>query len=258
MRIPVIAGNWKMNLDRATAIALARAVRDGAAARPGSAPLVEIGVSPPYPYLEAVRSLLRGGPIWVGGQDLSSEKCGAFTGEVSAAMLADIGCSHVLVGHSERRQMGESAELCGRKVAAALAGALVPVLCVGETLAQRDAGKTAAVVLEQFESGVQGVGTADVARLLVAYEPVWAIGTGRNATPAQAGEVHALLRGCAARRWSPAAADSLRILYGGSVKPENAAELLSIPDIDGALVGGAALTAASFLKIIDACPNRAR
>ncbi len=166
MRIPVIAGNWKMNLDRATAIALARAVRDGAAARPGSAPLVEIGVSPPYPYLEAVRSLLRGGPIWVGGQDLSSEKCGAFTGEDSAAMLADNGCSHVLVGHSERRQMGESAELCGRKVAAALAGALVPVLCVGETLAQRDAGKTAAVVLEQFESGVQGVGTADVARLL--------------------------------------------------------------------------------------------
>jgi triosephosphate isomerase len=257
MRIPVIAGNWKMNTDRAAANALARAVRDGIAARPADAPKVEIGVTPPYPYLEAVRSLLSGGPVWVGAQDVSPEPHGAFTGEVSGAMLRDIGCSHVLVGHSERRQMGESPELCGRKVAAALAAGLVAILCVGETLSQREAGKTAAVVLEQFESGVAKVPAPDASRLLIAYEPVWAIGTGRNATAAQAGEVHALLRHGAARKWSPAAADSLRILYGGSVKPENAGELLSVSDIDGALVGGAALTASSFLKIVDACPARA-
>ncbi|MSR47090.1 MAG: triose-phosphate isomerase [Planctomycetes bacterium] len=256
MRIPVIAGNWKMNLDRTAAVALARAVL--AALPPGSAEGVEVGIAPPYPYLEAVRGVLRGSAIWVGGQDLSPEPYGAFTGDVSAPMLTDVGCSHVIVGHSERRQRGESSELVGRKVAAAIAARLAPVLCVGETLAQRESGKTAAVVLEQLDSGLRGITAGEGAHLLVAYEPVWAIGTGRNATPAQAGEVHALLRDRLAKLWSRAVAESVRILYGGSVKPENAGELLAVPDIDGALVGGASLVAGSFLKIIAACPQRAR
>jgi triosephosphate isomerase len=256
MRIPVIAGNWKMNLDRAAAVALARELRDGL---PGaSRGSVEVGVAPPFPWLEAVGGLLRGSPIWVGGQDLSPETHGAFTGDVSGSMLADVGCTRVIVGHSERRQKGESSELCGRKVAAALAAGLIALLCVGETLAQRDAGKTTAVVLEQLDSGLRGVAAADAPRVLIAYEPVWAIGTGRNATPKQASDVHFVVRSRLAQLWSPALADSTRILYGGSVKAENAAELLAADDVDGALVGGASLLAASFLKIIAACPNRAR
>ncbi|MBL8841873.1 MAG: triose-phosphate isomerase [Planctomycetes bacterium] len=267
MRIPVIAGNWKMNLDRSAAVALARELRDHAAsssaavggASGGGAARVEIGVAPPFPYLEAVRSLLRGTPIWVAGQNVSHEKLGAFTGEVAASMLVDVGCSHVLVGHSERRHLyGESSDLVGRKLAAALAAGLAPLLCVGETLAERQAGKTNAVVLEQLESGLKGQEEASLGRLLIAYEPVWAIGTGVNATPAQAGEVHRLIREWLGRRFSKAFAAATRILYGGSVKAENAAELLAVDDVDGALVGGASLTAASFLKIVAACPTRAR
>ncbi len=254
MRIPVIAGNWKMNLDRSAAVALARELREKAPATG-----VEVGVAPAFPYLEAVTGVLSGGSIWTAGQNVSHETLGAFTGEVSASMLADVGCSHVLVGHSERRHLyGESSDLVGRKLSAALAEHLVPILCVGETLAQRQADKTMAVVFEQLESGLRGVEAAAVASLLIAYEPVWAIGTGVNATPGQACEVHHLIRGWLARRFSKAFADSTRILYGGSVKAENAAELLAVEGVDGALVGGASLTAASLLKIIAACPNRAR
>ena len=260
MRIPVIAGNWKMNLDRSAAVGLARELRDRTASGGSlAAGAVEIGVAPPFPYLEAVHSLLRGTPIWIAGQDVSHEKLGAFTGEVSAAMLRDVGCSHVLVGHSERRHLyGESSDLVGRKLVAALAERLVPILCVGETLAERKADKTSAVVLEQLESGLKGLGEAAAAALLIAYEPVWAIGTGVNATPAQAGAVHRLIREWLGGRFSKTLAATTRILYGGSVKAENAAELLAVDDVDGALVGGASLTAASFLKIVAACPNRAR
>src|SRR5688572_15467538 len=240
MRTPVVAGNWKMNLDRAKAIGLVRELKSRQGAR---AAAVEVGVAPPFPYLEAVAAELRGTDVFLAGQDLHQEPFGAFTGEVAGAMLKDVGCSHVIVGHSERRRvMGESDELVGRKPARALDQGLVPILCVGETIAERQAKRTLGVVLEQ----------------LVAYEPVWAIGTGVNATAEQVEEMHRVVRDALVKRFTPAFADRTRILYGGSVKPENAAELLAVEGVDGVLVGGASLSAASFLAIIDACPDRAR
>jgi triosephosphate isomerase len=254
MRTAAIVGNWKMNLGRAAASALARELRAKVAAAG-----CEVGVAPPFPWLETVAAELRGSPIFVAGQNLHPEKFGAFTGEVSAEMLRDCGCSHVIVGHSERRHLlGESSEFVGRKVKSALAQGLAPILCVGETLAERKAGKTAAVVLDQLETGLKDLAEGAARPVVVAYEPVWAIGTGVNATPAQAGEVHALVRDRLARLFSPGFAAATRILYGGSVKPENAAELLGVDGIDGALVGGASLTAASFLGIVAALPRKVR
>jgi triosephosphate isomerase len=254
MRTPLLAGNWKMNLDRAAAVGLVRELREKA-----TRPDVELGVAPPFPYLEAVATELRGSRIFVAGQNLSAEPYGAFTGEVAGAMLRDVGCSHAVVGHSERRHLyGESSELVGRKVVAALAAGLAPILCVGETLAERQAKRTLGVVVEQLDAGLKKVAEADTAKLTIAYEPVWAIGTGVNATPEQAGEVHALIRDWLVKRYTVAVADRTRILYGGSVKGENAAELLAVKDVDGALVGGASLTAKSFLSIVAACPSRAR
>jgi triosephosphate isomerase len=254
MRTAAIVGNWKMNLGRAAAATLARELRAKVAGRD-----VEVGVAPPFPYLEAVAAELRGSPIFLAGQNLHPEKFGAFTGETSAEMLRDVGCTHVIVGHSERRHLlQETNEFVGRKVKSALTQGLIPILCVGETLAERKAGKTAAVVLDQLETGVRDLSEAEARPLIVAYEPVWAIGTGVNATPAQAGEVHTMVRDRLARRFSPGFAQATRILYGGSVKAENAAELLAVDGIDGALVGGASLTAASFLGIIAACPKTAR
>lgn len=254
MRTAAIVGNWKMNLGRAAAAALARDLRAKVAAAG-----CEVGVAPPFPWLEAVAAELRGSKIFVAGQNLHPEKFGAFTGEVSAEMLRDCGCSHVIVGHSERRHLlGESSEFVGRKVKSALAQGLAPILCVGETLAERKAGRTAAIVLDQLETGLKDLAEAEARPVVVAYEPVWAIGTGVNATPAQAGEVHALVRDRLARLFSPGFAAAARILYGGSVKPENAAELLEVEGIDGALVGGASLTAASFLGIVAALPQKAR
>jgi len=254
MRTPVIAGNWKMNLDRARATGLVRELCervDGTA--------VEVGVAPPFPYLAPVAEAARGTRLWVAGQDLHVEPYGAFTGEVSGAMLKDVGCTHVIVGHSERRRlMGESDELVGRKLASALAQGLVPILCVGETLAERQAKRTAAVVLDQLDAALSGVPEQAAAPLIVAYEPVWAIGTGVNATPEQAGEMHRLVRDWLAKRFSAGFADRTRILYGGSVKGENAAGLLAVDGVDGALVGGASLAAASFLSIVKSCPDRAR
>jgi triosephosphate isomerase len=252
MRTPVIAGNWKMNLDRRAALELVHALGEAAASLSG----VEIGVAPPFPYLQPVGEALASGPIWMAGQDLHWESSGAYTGDVSGEMLADVGCSKVIVGHSERRHgRGESPEEVGRKVRAALRAGLGPILCVGETLEEREAGRTDDVVLHQMDRALEGVAESELAPLIVAYEPVWAIGTGRNATPEQAGEVHRTLRAWIRERYSNSLAESVRIQYGGSVKGSNARELLSVEDVDGALVGGASLDAGSFLDILRAAAS---
>lgn len=213
---------------------------------------VAVAVCVPFPYLAQAQSVLSGTPVAWGAQNLSEQAQGAFTGEVSAAMLQDFGCRYVLVGHSERRSIfGESDKLVAEKFAAALASRLRPVLCVGETLEQRDAGKTLEVVSAQIDAVLNRVGVAAFSGAVVAYEPVWAIGTGRTATSAQAQEVHAAIRAQIAKA-DAKVADGLQILYGGSVKPGNAAELFAMPDIDGGLIGGASLVAADFLSICTA------
>ena len=213
---------------------------------------VAVVVCVPFPYLAQVQSVLAGTPVAWGAQNLSEQAQGAFTGEVSAAMLQDFGCRYVLVGHSERRSIfGESDKLVAEKFAAALASGLRPVLCVGETLEQRDAGKTLEVVSAQIDAVLNRVGVAAFSGAVVAYEPVWAIGTGRTATSAQAQEVHAAIRAQIAKA-DAKIADGLQILYGGSVKPGNAAELFAMPNIDGGLIGGASLVAADFLSICTA------
>lgn len=210
---------------------------------------VAVAVCVPFPYLAQAQSVLSGTPVVWGAQNLSEQAQGAFTGEVSAAMLQDFGCRYVLVGHSERRSLyGESDKLVAEKFAAALASGLRPILCVGETLEQRDAGKTLEVVSAQIDAVLNRVGVAAFSGAVVAYEPVWAIGTGRTATSAQAQEVHAAIRAQIAKA-DAKVAEGLQILYGGSVKPGNAAELFAMPDIDGGLIGGASLVAADFLAI---------
>ncbi len=248
-RTPLVAGNWKMHLDRGAAVELALAV--GAHGGGG----VERAIFPAFVHLDAVCSALRGAGIdlAVGGQDLWTEPEGAFTGEVSAAMLADVGCRMVLAGHSERRNvLGESDELVGRKTAAALAAGLTCVLCVGETRAQREAGETDAVNERQIRAGLADVGASDVDRLVIAYEPVWAIGTGRTASPEDAQSAHAAIRRVLGELLDAPAALTTRILYGGSVKPANAADLFAQEDVDGGLVGGASLRADDFAAIVDA------
>ncbi|HRU06206.1 MAG TPA: triose-phosphate isomerase [Candidatus Brocadiia bacterium] len=253
MRKPFVAGNWKMNTSRATAVTLAKAVAGECA----SVPAVDVAVCPPFPYLQAVADALAGGPVALGGQNAYFEKEGAFTGEVSPLMLKDIGCRYVILGHSERRHvMGEKDDLIARKVAACLDTGLQVILCVGELIEERRAGKTADVVKRQFLAGLEKVDASRMASVTIAYEPVWAIGTGETATPAQAQEVHKLIRGLASERFGAGVAQALRIQYGGSVKPENAAELMSQPDVDGALVGGAALKAASFVAIVKAAVSK--
>jgi triosephosphate isomerase len=210
---------------------------------------VTVVVCVPFPYLAQAQSVLSGTPVAWGAQNLSEQAQGAFTGEVSAAMLQDFACRYVLVGHSERRSIfGESDKLVAEKFAAALASGLRPVLCVGETLEQRDAGKTLEVVSAQIDAVLNRVGVVAFSGAVVAYEPVWAIGTGRTATAAQAQEVHAAIRARIAQA-DAKVADGLQILYGGSVKSGNAAELFAMPDIDGGLIGGASLVAADFLSI---------
>ncbi len=245
MRRPLIAGNWKMQGSAAM-------TRNLIAAIEAAAPFadVDVAVMPPYPYLPAALTLAK--TVAVGAQDASAQPSGAYTGEVSAAMLADIGCRYVILGHSERRQYhGESDALIAAKFLAVQAAGLVPILCVGETLAQREAGETDAVVTAQLSAVVTAAGVDAFARAVLAYEPVWAIGTGLTATPAQAQAVHALLRGVIAQT-SASISGSLRILYGGSVKPNNAATLFSEADIDGGLIGGASLVADDFVAIIRA------
>ncbi|MFB3891477.1 MAG: triose-phosphate isomerase [Phycisphaerae bacterium] len=244
-----IAGNWKMNLARSSSVELAKAL----VKEIGSIAAVDLAVCPAYVYLADVAAALAGSKIALGAQDMFYEDNGAFTGEVSAAMLNDVCCRYVILGHSERRHViGEGDELINRKVIKALAEGLLPIFCVGELLEERKAGKTNDVVRRQVEIGLEGVSKADAAKVTIAYEPVWAIGTGVTATPAQAQEVHAMVRGLLAGMYDKPLADSVRIQYGGSVKPSNAAELLNQPDIDGALVGGASLKAADFVGIVKA------
>jgi triosephosphate isomerase len=243
MRRKWVGGNWKMHGTRAMASALVGAIVEADVAG------ADVAVFPPFPYLREACAACAGSRVAVGGQDASEHEAGAFTGEVSAAMLHDIGCTLVLAGHSERRQYHHETDgQVAAKVAQALGHGLTPVLCVGETLDEREAGRTAEVVSRQLGAVVAHCGIAAFERIVVAYEPVWAIGTGRTASPAQAQEVHALLRSQLARD-DARIAGSTRIVYGGSVKPGNAAELFAQADIDGGLIGGASLTATDFLAI---------
>ena len=248
MRQKLVAGNWKMHGGLKTNQQLLQDVITGASGLHG----VAVAVCVPFPYLSQAQSILAGTPVMWGAQNLSEQAQGAFTGEVSASMLQDFGCRYVLVGHSERRSIyGESSTLVAEKFAAALASGMYPVLCVGETLEQRDAGKTIEVVSAQMDAVLNRVGVAAFSGAVVAYEPVWAIGTGRTATSAQAQEVHAAIRAQIAKG-DAKVAEGLQILYGGSVKPTNATELFSMQDIDGGLIGGASLVAADFLAICSA------
>ena len=246
MRQLVVFGNWKMNTSAEVGRDLVAAV-----ARDTGGTDIEVGVCPPFVYLPAMVEAAAGSHIAVGAQNVYFEPKGAFTGEVSTDMLKDVGVTHVIIGHSERRHVfGESNDLINKKVKAALDAGLVVILCSGELLEDREAGKTNDVLRTQIEKGLDGVALADAQSLIVAYEPVWAIGTGKTATTDQAQEAHAFVRGLLAERLGPELAGALRIQYGGSVKPENARELMSQPDVDGALVGGASLKAASFVGIV--------
>jgi triosephosphate isomerase (TIM) len=246
MRRKLIAGNWKMNTDRAAGVALAK----GVAARAAEVPNVDLLVCPPSVYLAPMAEALAGSKVALGAQNMYHEGNGAFTGEISAVMLLDVGAKYVILGHSERRHiLGETDEAVNKKTLSALAWGLVPIVCVGELLAEREAGKTADVIRRQFEGSLATVTAAQIENLVIAYEPVWAIGTGKVATPEQAEEVHADLRSLLAKRYNDGSASRVRILYGGSVKPSNAGELLGQPNIDGALVGGASLKVDDFIGI---------
>ena len=248
-RKSLIAGNWKMNGSFAESRELVAALRAGVAAKAPATMLL----CPPFVYLAAVRQWLEGSPIALGAQDLADKPgTGAYTGEVAGQMLRDVGCSHVIVGHSERRALyGETDAVVATKFKAAQAAGLIPIACVGETLEQREAGKTRSVIERQMAAVLDAAGVPAFAQAVVAYEPVWAIGTGRTASPEQAQEVHAFIRGMVAARDATIAA-GLSILYGGSVKGSNARSLFAMPDIDGGLVGGASLVATEFLEIFRA------
>ena len=247
MRRIFIAGNWKMNLDRSAAVALAAGLAGELSGDAG----VDVAVCPPSVYLEAVGTALGGGPIALGAQNMYHEQEGAYTGELSPGMLLDVGCRYVILGHSERRQiLGESSADVNRKVLAALAAGLTPIVCVGETLAQREVDRTVEVIREQVEGSLAAVTAEQVGQLVIAYEPIWAIGTGKVATPDQASAVHDDLRTLLENRYNTEAAAAVRIQYGGSVKPDNAGDLLARENIDGALVGGASLAVDSFLGIV--------
>ena len=245
MRRPLIAGNWKMHGSRAENAELIEAMLLGL---PDQTPF-DIAVCPPFVYLWEVGRLLKASSIALGAQSVCAEQVGAFTGEASAAMLKDVGCKYVIVGHSERRAIyKEDDALVARKFLAAQSQGLIPILCVGETLEERERGQTMQVVSRQLTAVLDLAGVAALRAAVIAYEPVWAIGTGKNATPQQAQEVHAHIRTAVAARDAKIAAD-VRILYGGSVKAANARELFAMPDVDGGLVGGASLKADEFLKI---------
>ncbi|MFQ6035245.1 MAG: triose-phosphate isomerase [Sedimentisphaerales bacterium] len=251
MRKPFVAGNWKMNTDSHSSVELAKRVASGSSQIAGHS--VTVAVCPPFVYLQSVAKALSASSVAVGAQDVYFETKGAFTGEISASMLKDIGCSFVLCGHSERRHVvGETDELINKKVTAAIVGGLLPILCVGELLAERDAGQTEQVVTRQLKNGLADLSVEKVSAVTIAYEPVWAIGTGRTATPQQAQEAHDFTRKLLAQMYNDRLAEEIRILYGGSVKPANAADLMRKPDVDGLLVGGASLNAEDFLAIIQA------
>lgn len=247
MRKPFIAGNWKMNTDAAGAASLA----GGLVKELAGVDTVDVAVCPPFVYLQTVASALGGSPIRLGAQNVYFEDNGAFTGEISCAMLKDVCCSYVIVGHSERRHViGETDALINKKVLAVLASGLEAILCVGELLEEREADKTEAVVAGQVKNGLAGVSAAQMKGVTIAYEPVWAIGTGRTATAEQAQEVHAMIRGLLGEMYGKSVADQTRIQYGGSAKPSNTAELMANPDVDGLLVGGASLKVEDFAAMI--------
>jgi triosephosphate isomerase len=247
-RKPIIAGNWKMNLTATQAreltsklIPLVAAVKDR-----------DIVLGPPFTSIAAVAETIKGTYISLAAQNLHWEDKGAFTGEISAEMLLDLNCRYVIIGHSERRQyFGETDETVNKKVKQALKKGLLPILCVGETLAEREAGKLNEIISRQVTGGLKDIPTEDMKKVVVAYEPVWAIGTGKTATPGQANEVHALIRQKVKALYSDGIADGLRIQYGGSVTPENVSTLMAMPDIDGALVGGASLKPESFAALVN-------
>jgi triosephosphate isomerase len=247
MRRKLVAGNWKMNGNSAVNAVLLAGIKAGI-----GQPACDVAVCVPAPYLAQCQCVLTDSIVAWGAQDISMHDSGAYTGEVSAAMVSDFACRYVIVGHSERRAyFCESDELIAQKAKRALISGLTPIVCVGETLAQREAGETDSVVGRQIDAVLAAIAADDVAKMVVAYEPVWAIGTGKTATPQMAQEVHAMLRLRLAAK-NEAAAASVQILYGGSMKPENAEELMAMPDIDGGLIGGAALKAADFLAIVRA------
>jgi len=249
MRKPIVVGNWKMYTTAASAAALASEIVKGL----GTEDRVTVGVCPPFPYLSQVSKVLQGSKVFLGGQNIYPEKEGAFTGEVSPAMLLDVGCRYVILGHSERRhKLGESDDFINQKVRIALSFGLQVILCVGETLEEREANQTEAVLNRQLKSALTNLPSHASQALILAYEPVWAIGTGRNATPDQAQEAHAFIRQRISQLAGEELAQTVPIQYGGSVKPENARSLMSQPDVDGALVGGASLKADQFLAIVRA------
>ncbi|MBK1647679.1 triose-phosphate isomerase [Rhabdochromatium marinum] len=253
MRQPLVAGNWKMNGSKADAADLLNSIKAGAA----NIHKAEIAVCPPFPYLYKMEELLAGTGIRWGSQDVSRETNGAFTGQVSAVMLKDFGCTYAIIGHSERRMFNaETDAIVAKKYEQALASDLTPILCVGESLEEREHGRTEEVVARHLDAVLEGLGAEAIGRGVIAYEPVWAIGTGVTATPEQAQEVHAFLRQRIRAKSQPQA-DAVRILYGGSMKPVNAMELIGQADIDGGLIGGAALKASDFLAICAAAEANA-
>ena len=251
MRKPFVAGNWKMNTNSRTSVELADRLASGSIETAGHS--VTVAVFPPFVYLKAVGDALNGSSIAIGAQDVYFEPEGAFKGEISIAMLKDIGCNYCLCGHSERRHViGETDELINKKVSAAISGGLLPVLCVGELLEERKAEQTQEIVTRQIEKGLAGLSAEKLEAVTIAYEPVWAIGTGLTATPQQAQEAHDFIRKLLGRMYNDRLASEMRILYGGSVKPASAADLMGQEDVDGLLVGGASLKADDFLAIIRA------
>ena len=249
MRKLFIAGNWKMNMLSGEAVALASGLKETV----GEQTDVDVAVCPPFPSLTVVRDAVAGSVIALGAQNMHWEASGAFTGEVSAAMLKDAGCAYVILGHSERRQMfGETSEIVNRKVKAAIAAGLKPIVCVGETIEERKSDKTTEVVTKQVKGSLANLGADEMAEVTVAYEPIWAIGTGLTPSPDQADAVHVLIRSVLAGLSTDDVAEGVRIQYGGSVKPGNAKEFLAQTDIDGALVGGASLKVDAFTGIIEA------
>ena len=252
-RTPFVGGNWKMNTNATDGTALIRSIVDGL----GSTS-VDVAVYPPFVYIREIAAITDGSSVQVGAQDFYHESNGAFTGEISTDMLKDCSVSTVLTGHSERRHvLHETNELVNQKTKAALDAGLTTVLCIGETLDQREHGKTDAVNEAQIRSGLDGVSKADLSNLVIAYEPVWAIGTGKTATPEDAQDAHHAIRELIANMYDQDSADAIRIIYGGSMKPANAGELLAMPDIDGGLIGGASLVAGDFGAIIEAADARA-
>ena len=248
----LIAGNWKMNTDVPEGRALANDIATGLSERPDAFADIDVLVCPSFVHLPAVSDALADAPVAVGAQDMHAEDAGAHTGDVSAPMLTSIGCDAVILGHSERREYyNETDADVNRKVKQARTHDLVPIVCVGESLEQRQAGNAASVVTQQVEGALSGVSIADASELVVAYEPIWAIGTGESAAPEQAQEMHAVIRDDLAERYRADVAADIPLLYGGSMKPHNAHGLLSQPDIDGGLIGSASLAADSFLGIAD-------